>query len=193
MGTFMAQTLRRTIGSRIIASLIVAFPAITTTTAGMARVWKPTPSALATDYSQIVDHRSNHEVVLVWWVVPGMAALPPQAKELLDKFVILGIVHMKVSTDGTASFSTIDTLKAADENGKQLILLQGDKVPPTVVGLLGALEAALGRALGQMGQGIHWFVFDAGDVHSCANGGLSVPFAGETYTFKTPIPGCAPA
>lgn len=41
-----------------------------------------------------------------------------------------------------------------------------------------------------MGQGTHWFVFEANNVHSCGVGGLAVPYDGELYTYQTPIPGC---
>jgi hypothetical protein len=45
------------------------------------------------------------------------------------------------------------------------------------------------QTIGQMGQGMHFFAFEGG-VHACEKGQLSIPFAGETYIYDTPIPGC---
>jgi hypothetical protein len=66
----------------------------------------------------------------------------------------------------------------------------GDAIPPAVVGTVTMLESMFGRSFGQFGKGFHWFVFDAGTVNACKNGGLSVPFADEIYTYQTPFPGC---
>jgi hypothetical protein len=66
-------------------------------------------------------------------------------------------------------------------------------IPPAITGLLAGLQAALNQSLGAMGQGIRWFVFEAGGVHACGPGGLSIPFEGETHSYETPIPGCPKA
>jgi hypothetical protein len=53
------------------------------------------------------------------------------------------------------------------------------------------MEAMFRQSLGTFGQGMKVFVFDAAGVTSCKPGGLTVPFADETYTWQTPIPGCS--
>ncbi len=102
----------------------------------------------------------------------------------------IGVVEARANPTGTLSFSPIDTLNANDADGAPLKHMTPNEVPPTLTGLLAALQAGLAQSLGPMGQGIHWFVFDGGGVHSCGKGGFSVPFDGETYTYETPIPGC---
>jgi hypothetical protein len=122
-----------------------------------------------------------------------MVSDSPEAQQVLDKYVVVGVVHANAGVNGRVSFDPIDTLQARDGNGSPLTLLIGDNVPPTVAGLLSGVEATVRQALGAMGQGMHWFVFDGGAVHSCVTGGLSIPVAGETYTYETPIPGCPPS
>jgi hypothetical protein len=38
---------------------------------------------------------------------------------------------------------------------------------------------------------MEFFTFDAGRAHACAKGAISIPLAGETYTWETPFPGCS--
>jgi hypothetical protein len=65
-----------------------------------------------------------------------------------------------------------------------------DTLSPVIVGALAIQAAGLRQSLGAMGKAMKTFVFDAGAVHSCESGRLSVLFAGETYTWDTPFPGC---
>src|SRR5208282_6679010 len=68
-----------------------------------------------------------------------------------------------------------------------LKLLNDDDIAPAVKGAVTTMEAAFRQSMGALGQGFHWFVFAGGTVNACKDGGLSIPFAGETYTYKTPI------
>jgi hypothetical protein len=156
-----------------------------------SRPWKPTPKALAMDYSQIIDNRSANELVLLWWLTPEVMKDTPAVQNMLEKYVVIGVVHAHIGAGGTFTFDKVDALQAMDGNGTALTPLTGDNIPPAVTGALAALEGMLRQALGATGQGMAWFVFDAGSVRSCEKGGLSVPFAGETYTYQTPIPGCS--
>ncbi len=75
--------------------------------------------------------------------------------------------------------------------GNALKQIADSDLPPVMTNMLASVEGMLHQALGPMGEGIHWLVFDSGGtVRSCAKGGLSVQYAGETYTYQTPIPGC---
>ena len=160
-------------------------------TASFARPWKPTPNAMAMDYSQITDNRAAKELVFIWWLnPPSFGTLPPSAAALLDKYVVIGAVDAHVTPGATFTFDDIPSLDAKS-GSTSLTALTGDAIPPTVAGILTTLEASLGQALGPTGKGMHWFVFDAGPLHACDKGDLSVPLAGETYTWETPIPGCA--
>jgi hypothetical protein len=160
---------------------------------GFCRVWKPSTAMLAVDYTQIRDNRSKGEVVLVWWIVPQWVQ-NAQMQQLLDKYVVIVVAHGKPSIGGTFTFEDVDTLLVyADGDAKPLTRLTGDSIPPALAGFLATFGSGLRQSAGALGEGVHVFVFAGNSVHACNPGGLAVPFAGETYTFKTPIPGCAPA
>ena len=156
-----------------------------------ARPWKPQGDALAEDYAEIVDSRPNGDLVLLMWMVPQIVKGSPAAAAMLDKYVMIGVVQAHSQPGGVVTFEDIDTLAAGDISGKPLKLLQGNDLPPDVTGGIAGISGVMRRTIGQMGQGMHFFAFEAGAVHACEKGRLSVPFAGETYTYDTPIPGCA--
>lgn len=160
------------------------------------RNWSKNPVNLAQDYTVITDNRGNGEIVLLIWLASPIVPASPTSeagKELLDKYIVLGVVHAHFAKDGTATFDNIDKLGARGGDGHPLAALSTDTMPPTIVGALAALQSAFGRSLGQLGQGTKWFVFDSGNTHPCTRGRLSVPFANEIYTYDTPIPGCPAA
>lgn len=115
------------------------------------------------------------------------------AADIFDRYVLIGVAHAHMSSLGLFSFDKIDFLMVKDSEAKPLQLLTGDEIPPTIVGALSLMEASLSRSLGQFGKGIHWFVFTGGSTHACGSSGISIPFAGETYTYDTPMPGCPKA
>lgn len=155
-----------------------------------ARPWKTTPQGLAQDYAQILDIRDQGEVVMVVWMSPPMLGAPPQAQQLLDKYIVIGVVHGRMGPGGSMLFDVIDTLEAKDGNGTALKLLEGDKQPDDISQFVLAMGGTMKQAIGAMGQGMRFFVFENGGVHSCAKGKLAIPYAGEVYTYDTPIPGC---
>lgn len=108
-----------------------------------ARPWKPAPSALAQDYAQILHDRGNGNIVMIWWLVPLTVPPSPQVRELLDQYVIIGVVHARASNAGTMSFDPVDTLQAQDANGRQLKLIAENDLPPAMTGALAGLQAAL--------------------------------------------------
>ena len=174
-----------------LAALAVALGLAAGATPAQARPWKPTASALALDYAQILDRRSAHDLVMLMWLAPpSLEHASVEGHELLDKYVVLGLVHGHLLVGGSMSFDPIDHVEASDGEGKRLELLTGDAIPPLGQGALAALQAMLKKAMGPMGQGIQWFVFEGGAVRACDTGGLSVAYDGETYTYQTPIPGC---
>ena len=155
-----------------------------------ARPWKPKAQNLAQDYAQILDVRAQGEVVMLLWFVPQLAPETPAAGALLDKYFILGVVHARPGPGGSMLFDAIDPLQIKDANGKPLTLLEGDKLPSDASQLVTAMGGTMKQALGAMGQGMRIFVYDNGGVHACAKGGITIPYAGEVYTYDTPFPGC---
>lgn len=151
---------------------------------------------MARDYARIEDARSGggEIVIVMWFAPPTVRADAPGANNLvqtLQKYTVILALHGRIEkTTGTATFEEINSLEARDANGKPLTLLAREDLPPTTVGLLTTLETFFRQSLGAMGKGMKTFVFNAENVDACKDGGLSVPLAGETYTWKTPFPGC---
>jgi len=185
----MRRISRRRVGA--LAALAVAVWVASGAAPAQSRPWKPKPNALALDYAQILDQRSTRDSIVIWWLAPPMMERASvEAQELLDKYVVVGIVHAHMLVGGSMSFDPIETIEASDGSGSPLTQLTGDNIPPLAQGTLAALQAILQKAIGPMGQGFRWFVFEGGAVHACEPGGLSVAYDGETYTYETPIPGC---
>lgn len=160
-----------------------------------ARIWKATPEAIARDYATINDTRPDGKLVMLMWFVPTMVRPDtPGAATLtavLQKYVVIMAVHGQLNkTMGSLSFDDVATLEAKDQSNKALAAVARKDLPPTTIGVLTVLETFFRQSLGAMGKGMKMFVFDSGSVDACKRGKLSVPLAGETYTWDTPIPGC---
>jgi hypothetical protein len=154
-----------------------------------SREWKPSATQIARDYAVIADTRTPGDIKMIFWMAPPM--LPEgKARQLLENYVVIGVVRGRVIPGGTMSFDNITTLPVTDAKGTSLRLLSGDEIPPVLAGTVAVLTSAFGQSFGAFGKGFHWFVFEAGSINVCKDGGLSVPFAGEVYTYQTPFPGC---
>lgn len=158
-----------------------------------ARKWSRTPLDRAQDYLTITDNRGADGLVVLVWLAPPV--VPPGAvREMLDKYVVLAAVHARVGADNKMSLERLPPLQALDAAGKPLTGLNGTVLPADLMRTIGPVQADLMHSFGTLGQGMQWFLFEAGSVHACAKTDapvtLSVPVAGETYTFATPVPGC---
>jgi len=185
------MTFRRLFGTALMTAAlsVVAF------STASSRIWKATPDAISRDYATINDTRPGGELILLMWFVPTMVRPDMSGAAnliaMLQKYVVMMAVHGHLEkASGTLSFDDIDTLEARDRAGKPLNLLARSDMPPAPTAVLAAVESMFRQSLGAMGKGMKMFVFDAGDVDSCKKGEMSIPFAAETYTWDTPIPGC---
>jgi hypothetical protein len=186
-----AMTFRRLFGTALIAAVI----SIVAVSSASSRMWNATPDAIARDYATINDTRAGGEVVVLMWFVPALVRPDMSGAAnliaMLQKYVVVMTVHGRLDkASGTLSFDDIDTLEARDQTGKPLNLLARSVMPPAPVAVLTAVETMFRQSLGAMGKGMKMFIVEAGDVDSCKKGGMSIPLAGETYTWNTPIPGC---
>jgi hypothetical protein len=155
----------------------------------LSREWKPTPTVQARDYTIISDTRKPGDIRMIFWLAPPL--LPNnKIEQLLASYVIIGVVRARTLPGGTFSFDAIDSLQVKDRDAKPLRLLAGDDIPPVVNGTVTTLEGVFGQSFGAFGKGFHWFVFAAGSVDACKDGGLAIPLVDEVYTYETPIPGC---
>ena len=165
---------------------------LTTAADVSARAWKPDAKSAAQDYTQIVHHKTDTDLVMLFWLAPQSLPSTPQSAplaQLLDEYVIIGIVEAHISPTRTV-FDPIESLNAADGNGMTLKALSNAELPATLANGLIILQRVMAQSAGPLGQGIHWFVFERGAVHSCGIGALAIAYGGELYTYDTPIPGC---
>jgi hypothetical protein len=158
-----------------------------------ARQWNPDTRGASLDYTQIVHTKPNGEIVLVWWAVPETFPGDANSKVLTDvlsRYVIIGVAHGHNGAGGV-SLDPVADLGIADQSSRQFSPLAANGAPAEVTQALATLQALARQSLGPLGTGVRWFAFDGSMIHSCTAGKISVPFAGETYTYDTPIPGCA--
>jgi hypothetical protein len=173
------------------ACALLAFAAASSPSA--ARQWNPDPRGAAIDYAQIVHARPSGDFTVIWWVVPEMfpAAANTQAlRDVLSRYVVIGMVRGRTGANGASTFEAVDNLTITDSTSRPLSPLAANAIPAAAASSLAPMQTQLRQTLGAMGQGLRWFVFDGSTIHSCAAGKVSVPFQGETYTYDTPIPGC---
>src|SRR5262249_12551968 len=152
------------------------------------------PDTIARDYVTINHNRSKSEFVMLMWFVPQMVqpeAKSPPLTAMLEKYVVILIIHGHFNPNtGAMSFDEINHLEARDGSEKLLRPVDRSTLPPISTGMLAAMETLFRQSFGAMGNGMRTFLFDTGTVHSCNQGRLSVLYAGETYTWETPIPSC---
>lgn len=164
----------------------------TLATPAQARLWKPERGDLAHDYAYITDVRKSHDVITVFWLASPLATGSPATQLILERYVIVGVSHVKQdAVTGKVESTNMDGVEAHDGDGKLLTLLEGDKLPPIVAAMIAGTSGTARQSMGVTGTGMRFFAFEAGNVQACSKGRLSVSYVGETYTYDTPIPGCA--
>ena len=99
-------------------------------------------------------------------------------------------VHGHFSPLGQITFTTHTdvTLRTKKDEIRQPLVKEG--LPPAVMAGVSVLEALFSQALGKLGQGAQFYVFDGTGIDSCQEGGFWVSYADEEYNYDTPIPGC---
>jgi len=154
----------------------------------LARLWKPTPEQLALEYLTINHSKGAEGRVLLGWMASPMIPAPT-VKPLLDKYVVLSIVHTRQAPGGPVTWDDIQGVQVADGNGQPLKEVAADAMPPALVGLIASSDASMRQSTQGKGK-IYWSVWEAGSVNACQRGKLVVTYDGEAYSYDTPIPGC---
>jgi len=157
--------------------------AIIATPAG-ARLWKPTPAELASDYTQIFHTKGDGRVSIQW--IPG-AVGTGVLRELLDRYVVISITHI-IHPGGRAEWLDVDGVQVTDASGQPLKEIAPNAIDPFIVRFISAIQGTMRQ--GTQDRKMKMLVFEPGSVQACAKGGLVVIYEGERYTFDTPIPGC---
>ena len=164
-----------------LALLVMAVPA-------SARLWKPTPLQIAQDYATITHVKgAEGRVVITWMSSPG--ADSPIMKQLLDRYVLISILHTRTGLGGAITWDDIEGVQVTDGKGQALKEVTADAMPPTFVGLIAGMDAGLRQSTQGKGK-VRWSVYESGPVNACQPGKLVVSYDGESYDFDTPMPGC---
>ncbi len=176
----------------VLAAVLVGFCFVIVSHDASARMWQRSGPAAAEDYLFITDNRGDGHLVVVMWFAPPM--IPPAqqpARELLSRYVVISVVAAKVdpATGLSQNAPWPDPVLSTDK-GLRLIPIPETKIPPTAAGFVTAARASMQQAMGAIGQSTTWHVFESGGVDACKPGELRVRYADETYTYKTPVPGC---
>lgn len=159
-----------------------------------SRIWKATPTQIAVDYTSITHNRGNGDFVTITWLASPTAMAGSPIAALFEKYVVIAVVHSHTNVNQPAAgitFDDIKTLEIRSESGTLLTPVSESELSPASIGLLAGYEAAYRRGFGPRGNGMKFFLFDAGTIRACEKGGFSAPLDGEIYTWETPIPGCS--
>jgi hypothetical protein len=173
--------------------LFISFMVLLLTTAALqSRPW-PRNTPNAADYLVINDNRGGGDFVLVFWLASPL--IPPSAtsqaaRDMLDKYVVVGVVHAHTTKEATFTFDRASAPQVTGSKSEPLQLLDLAAMSPALVGSLATVKAAFSQSLGQFGKGVEWYVFATGSVSPCSNGSMAVQFENEKYTYNTPVPGC---
>jgi hypothetical protein len=160
-----------------------------------ARKWRVRLHDLASEYSQIIDQRPGNEVVVVYWIAPetmdANMANVEAVKAMLREHMLVGIVHGSAAQAGRLDFRVPENPVLEDGERQQRQPLAKENWPPMITAYSALLQKFLSQSLGQLGGGFHWFVFDGKGIDSCGKGSFWIQYAGERYSYVTPIPGCS--
>ena len=159
-----------------------------------ARQWKPILSDQATEYTQIFDNRSPEEKVMIYWVAPETVNdCPAEIESILRGYLLVAVYHLRLSSLGKVTFQTPNGVQVKTASGKARQPLVQDTLPHAVIDLISSIQSPLSEALGHLGRGIRWYIFDGKGIDSCQEGVFWIVYAGEQYRYETPIPGCGQA
>ena len=169
-------------------ALVPALAFVLLVTPAMARLWKPTPDQLAADYVSITHNKGTEGRVLLSWMASPVIT-SPALKPILDKYVVLSIVHTRQAVAGPVTWDDIQGVQVSDGNGQALKEVAADAMPPTLVGMIAASDATIRQNTQGKGK-VYWGVWEAGSIAACQKGKLVVTYNGEAYSFDTPLPSC---
>jgi len=160
-----------------------------------ARKWRITPADLAGDYSQIIDQRPDHDVVVIYWIAPETMNPAIQNvdayRAMLREHLIVGVAHGSPTKSGHLAFRIPEAVSVLTDDGKSRQPLAKESWPPMVGAFSAVIQNFMTQSLGQLGEGFHWFVFEGKGIESCGKGRFWVAYGGEKYNYDTPIPGCS--
>jgi hypothetical protein len=187
------MNLTRIIIFRYLISIVVALSFVLAVGDGtQSRSWRETPLAAAQDYLWIQDQRPVTELMNIFWNSPVLLPGNPRdafaEKVLTDNlFVAIGQIDTTV-VDQPKFITPEDVLLVVGGNPQPPNELTD--IDPIIDEFLDTIKNVYSGVLGPSGKHAKRFIFSGSGISSCEPGGFAISYAGENYTYKTPIPGC---
>ena len=126
--------------AQTIAATAVAMAVVLGASPSWARLWKPTPQQLAADYLTLIHNKGSEGRVTVSWVAAS-AAIGVVFQQLMEKYVVISIVHARTEPDGTTSWDDVQGVQVTDGNGQALKEVPFDEAAPAIAGLTASASA----------------------------------------------------
>lgn len=158
-----------------------------------SRQWKPTEIEAAQDYLQVTHSISAGEVVIIYWFAPEYfenTADNRQIREMVESYMMVGIVHFSVSDLGEWEFKDPTEVAVDLGNSELLSYIPPHSLPPVVRNITILLRDVLAAGIGRAGQEMEILVYDGKRVSRCTEGVVWINYLQERYEYQTPLPGC---
>src|SRR5215475_9803955 len=126
-----------------------------------SRLWKATPTQIASDYASINHNRGNGDFVSIAWLAPPIVTASQQLVAIFEKYVLVAVVHSRTNLNQPGAgitFDDVKTLEVRDERGIPLTAVSERELPPASIELLTAYEAGYRRGFGPRGNGMKFFL-----------------------------------
>lgn len=159
-----------------------------------ARTWKASELEAAQDYLQVEHGIAGGQQVQIWWIAPQFLENKPDMQEVrvaLGDYILVGLLHFSYNDNGVVE-NHLSTLPIARYSGAGDLKPVADKDLSLIMStFVHAFGKVLKDGLGALGNAMQFYVFDGSGVDSCASEKvLWIDYLGESYSFKTPLPGC---
>ncbi len=172
------------------SAILVALAALVLATgAAQARVWKPSPVEQISDYLFIVDPRPDGSQVMIYWIAPQLAEDREDQARLrawTRGHLLFGIAEMDIKDGSSLMARRVADPDISVGNRKRRVIEQKDFNPD--------LQRAVQHAhdlIGHTGKAFRFFAVQEPNLGACSVGSVQIRYERETYTYRTPAPGCA--
>ncbi len=178
-------------------------------TSGTVNAQNPSPDYNTFLKQTQISNSNDGRVDIAWWIPTefwkiALRKQPDVTEEqidnviqLLEPYVIFAIVDAKTGEFGDFIYTSFDSLEnkvsAIGNNGKTIEPLAYDELSVGVQSLLSMVKPILKNAMGQLGENMHFFVFEDISKKNKRNfdpmkvGLISVKVVEKKYEWKTPV------
>lgn len=153
--------------------------------------------------------KKGNRMSLAWWIpneywriaLQDNKQVPPEAidqlEEVFGDYFMIWTCDLMINAGGTMSFTAEEEMRKSllviDGNGKKYSPLERDQMDFQVLTIVENMKPLFSQALGQMGQGIHFFFFKVKDqsgknlVDAKRPGEFKVLHSSSEFFWKLPL------